>query len=121
EIADSEVRLVRSQTQSGLTDLSPETLEGVLAGQESRSRRVILGVMPGLSDEGKGLVIQSIVPLSPAARYGLRVGDIILQVDEQTVATTRQLTERIRIHERGETTVLQIRRNGILLELNVKL
>ena len=120
-IADSEARLVRSHMAHRLADLAPETLEGVLAGQGTRQRRVVLGVVPRKPADGKGLRVESTVPLSPAARYGLRVGDVILRVDNQPVACTRELTARVQAHAPGERVVLQVRRNGILLELNVKL
>lgn len=121
EISESTSRPVRSQTQSGLTDLSPETLDGILSGQPTQLRSVILGVAPKESGDGKGLVIESTVPRSPAAQYGLRAGDVIVRIGETEVTTTRQLQELVRARKHGDTVQLQIRRNGILLELDVKL
>lgn len=121
EIAESDARPVRSQPKEGLVDLSPETLNGVLTGQVNGQRRVVLGVVPRESKREKGLVIESTVPRSPADRFGLRVGDVIVRIGDKEVSTTTQLTEQVQTHERGETVVLQIRRNGILLEVNVRL
>lgn len=121
EIAESDARPVRSQPRNGLVDLSPETLDGILSGRATGKQRVVLGVVPRESKSGDGLVIESTVPRSPADRFGLRVGDVIVRVGDKEVSTTKQLTERVQAHKRGETVLLQIRRNGILLEVNVRL
>jgi putative flippase GtrA len=121
EVSESNARPVRTRTQSGLTDLSPETLEAILSGQPARPRPVILGVSPKESRDGKGLVIESTVPRTPAARFGLRAGDVIIRVGATEVTTTRQLNELVQARKHGDTMQLQIRRNGILLELDVKL
>jgi len=121
EIADSNARPVRSQPREGLVDLSPETLDSVLTGKTNRKRRVMLGVVPRESKRDKGLVIESTVPRSPADRFGLRVGDVIVRIGDKEVSTTKQLTQQVQTHKRGETVLLQIRRNGILLEVNVRL
>lgn len=121
EIADSDSRPVRSKPRGGLVDLSPETLDGVLSGQAVQKQRVVLGVVPREVKDQEGLVIESTVPRSPAARYGLRIGDLIVRIGETEVSTTKQLTEQVQARKRGDEVLLQIRRNGILLEINVRL
>ena len=121
EIAESDARPVRSSPRGGLVDLSPETLNGVLTGQVKGQPRVVLGVVPRESKRERGLVIESTVPRSPADRFGLRVGDVIVRIGDKEVSTTKQLTEHVQTHKRGETVLIQIRRNGILLEVNVRL
>ena len=44
---------------------------------------------------GKGLHIDSINADSPFAREGLRVGDVILEVDGKNVTSTQEISDRI--------------------------
>ncbi len=69
-----------------------------------------LGVLIGTSTDGVSVV--GIIPGSPAALAGLRVGDVIRQVGDQRIGTTQGLNEEIRQYQPGSPVDLTIRRNG---------
>jgi PDZ domain-containing protein len=60
---------------------------------------------------GQGAEVQSVLPGMPA--YGvLHVGDIIIAIDGEPVATTNALIERIRRHTVGDEVELTVQREG---------
>ena len=69
-----------------------------------------LGVLLGNSQNGVSVV--GIIPGSPAALAGLRLGDVIRHVGDQRISTTQGLTEEIRQYQPGSPIDLTIRRNG---------
>lgn len=69
-----------------------------------------LGVLIGNSQDGVSVV--GIIPGSPAALAGLRVGDVIHGVGDQRIRTTQELTEEIREYHPGSAIDLSVRRDG---------
>ena len=64
-------------------------------------------------DNGQfGVLVTNVVEGSPAAKAGIRSGDIVLEVDGQATASTAQLRSRIGIHQIGDTVRLTILRVG---------
>ena len=58
------------------------------------------------------MLVTNVVEGSPAAKAGIRSGDIVLEVDGQATASTAQLRSRIGIHQIGDTVRLTILRAG---------
>ena len=62
-------------------------------------------------DTGKrGVVVMGVKRRSPASRIGFRAGDIILEINEERIESTRQLDELSNAGGRGWEFVLE--RNG---------
>lgn len=76
---------------------------------------VFLGGVPALSAR-----IGEVLPDSPAARAGLRGGDVILRVGDREVATWEELARGIRGAAAGKELVLGVRRGAEELTLAVK-
>jgi serine protease Do len=74
----------------------------------SRRRRAWIGVFPHALDEG--LIVAGLVPDGPGERAGLQDGDVILRVDDQEVASRRDLYVALWRHEPGERVQLDVRR-----------
>jgi membrane protease YdiL (CAAX protease family) len=72
------------------------------------------------SDE-RGCVITEVAPTSAAAEAGLRPGDVITTVDGWSVTSFTELGGVVRSKRVGDRVVIQFRRGGKLLELNVVL
>ena len=60
-----------------------------------------------LNAEAKGVVVVEVVPNSPAAERGVRPGDVVVEVQQEAVATPAELQERIdRARQAGRRNVL---------------
>ena len=68
-----------------------------------------------------GAVILSVVENSPAERAGLRAGDIIVEVNKESLSPDADLAECISRYDPGDTIELAIMRGGRERTLEVKL
>ena len=64
-----------------------------------------------------GLRVGEVVPGSPAAQAGLRVGDIVLAVDGQDIATSTGVQQRMVEAVIGRRVELTVWRNGALVDV----
>jgi membrane-associated protease RseP (regulator of RpoE activity) len=62
------------------------------------------------ADDGKGILITEVVEDSPAAKSGLKAGDVILSISGKNVETAKDLLDALKAEEddEAETTVLDI-------------
>jgi regulator of sigma E protease len=65
-----------------------------------------------------GILVESVVPDTPAAQAGLMAGDLILAADQTAVRTSQQLTEYVYTH-RGMKVVLSVSRDGRTLTIPI--
>jgi YidC/Oxa1 family membrane protein insertase len=73
-------------------------------------------VMPG-NLGANGCRVDVVGAGTPAAQAGLRVGDVIEQLDNDPIASGNQLNEVLRHKKPGQRVTLQVRRDGRPLEL----
>jgi serine protease Do len=62
--------------------------------------------------EPKGAIIASVVPDGPAAKAGLKQGDVVLQVNGKQVEDSRDLSRRVAALAAGTTASLTVNRGG---------
>ncbi len=62
--------------------------------------------------EATGAIITDVVDGSPAAKAGLRRGDVILSIDEEPVENAEDLVNMIQSKKIGDKSVLLVARNG---------
>ena len=74
----------------------------------------------GLTDP-TGAVVSKIEPDSAASRAGLKVGDVILKYDGQTLTDPGQLSAAVNMASPGDSVTLQVWRNGRTTTLTAKL
>ncbi|MBE9046535.1 trypsin-like peptidase domain-containing protein [Pleurocapsales cyanobacterium LEGE 10410] len=68
----------------------------------------------------EGVVIVEVANASPAARAGLRSGDIIEQIGDRRVLTTAEVQQAVAASSIGEDLAVQIARNGRRLTIAVQ-
>jgi len=72
-----------------------------------------------IADE-EGVLIVEIVPNSPAARAGLRAGDVIKSINGEAIKTADQVQQAVEKTKIGEQLPLQLARQGRTIDLNVE-
>ena len=66
-----------------------------------------------LGHEGDGVLIKEVMPSSPAARQGLRAGDIILKVGSATVNAPKDVVSEVRkMKSKSKPVLLLVQRDG---------
>jgi len=69
----------------------------------------------------EGVAVLAVDPDSPAASVGLQQGDILLELDGQTIASNAEITENIRRTPPGRQVELTLRRGDEVLTIEVTL
>ncbi|HEV3203287.1 MAG TPA: PDZ domain-containing protein [Gemmataceae bacterium] len=72
-------------------------------------------------DGGGGAKLTQITPESPAAKAGLKEGDVIKAIDKKDITGYATLTEQLRTHKPGDKITLTVVRDNKTLEITVTL
>jgi S1-C subfamily serine protease len=93
------------------------TLTGPLAAQSGQSDSpqgygAWFGSIPDLADLGGGILLEGTTPGSPAAKAGLRKGDLITMMAGDTVRSLLDMVTVLRLHQPGDTIDVVYRREG---------
>jgi serine protease Do len=72
-------------------------------------------------EAAQGVLVSDVTPDSPAAKAGLRRGDVILTLDGKAMNDSSQLRNHVAAKEPGSTVALEIVRDGKKQRLNVAL
>jgi S1-C subfamily serine protease len=93
-------------------------------GQDTARSRVYLGITVEPRDDGAdpaGVRVQSVTPDSPAAKAGLKAGDVIEKVGDQAVRDFDGLLAQLAKHKPGEQLTFQVKRGDAEQQLTVTL
>jgi serine protease Do len=85
------------------------------------SGRPMLGVNTKPSAKNDGAEIESVVPGSPAEKFGLKAGDVITKVGTENIYTPKDLVDAIAKHKSGEKVDITFERGSDFLTKNVEL
>ncbi len=69
----------------------------------------------------RGAEIVEVIPGSPAEEAGLRVGDLVREVDGRSVSSSHPLAELLSLYRPGDRVTLTVERDGEELEIRVTL
>jgi serine protease DegQ len=89
---------------------------GIQPDQVTREVAAQLGL-----DQARGVVVLSVVEGGPAARAGLRPGDVVLGMDDAEIATVEDLFAELHQRKPGSQARLTISRDGRQQEVTVTL
>jgi S1-C subfamily serine protease len=71
-------------------------------------------------NQDKGIIIINVQRNSPAARAGLRPGDLIESINGVAIQTSRQVQQQVETTTLGSTLEIAVNRNGQTQKLKVK-
>lgn len=113
------LRLVLSICLLMLLMLSFAAVAGAQNTPEIRGERPFLGIR--LEDSPDGIVIQEVLPESPAAAADLQVDDILTAVNGEAVATAREAVRALQGLNPGDAVTLDVTRGDENLTLEATL
>ncbi|GFO65601.1 ChaN family lipoprotein [Geomonas paludis] len=80
---------------------------------------VLLGVMFEPDPKGRGLVVNTVVPDSNAARAGVQKGDLLLALDNEPLKDSLDLIYGVKQKHVGDKSTLKLERKGEVIDLEV--
>jgi len=111
------------EEEAAATQPADETEEQ--AAREGRARgglKVGLRIMPDHAyDEGAGLRIEMVIDDGPAARGGIKDGDIIVQIGDEPVTDINSYMGALKKYKPGDEVDVVVKRNEQQLTLKIKL
>jgi serine protease Do len=81
----------------------------------------VLGIAMGMRPEQKGVMVDGVVDGSPAAMAGLKVGDMIVALDGNTIHDGGELLQMLAKREAGDSVKLDVLRDDKTFSRTVKL
>ena len=97
-----------------------KTLKRAWIGVRMKPVDSAIAVSLGLA-KPEGAVVTAVYPGSPAEKAGLTLGDIVLSADQAPVGDDASLDYIAQTHRLGDTLTLQVRHNGQITALRLKL
>ncbi len=95
------------------------------ADQEPPARgraRLRLGVMPDLAyDQGTGVRVEMVMDGGPAAKGGIKDGDVIVRIADEPVTDINSYMDALKKHEPGDEVEVAVKRDDQQLTLKIKL
>ncbi|MBD2569013.1 HhoA/HhoB/HtrA family serine endopeptidase [Anabaena lutea] len=91
------------------------TLTPELAKQNNRDPNSMFAI-----PEVKGVLVMRVVPNSPAATAGIRRGDVIVQIDNQSITNAEQLQGVVEDSQLGQILQVKIQRGNQTQQLSVR-
>jgi S1-C subfamily serine protease len=92
-------------------DLAAKSATAIVQGKTVQTGYLGVSVAPSTGSQA-GALVQEVAAGSPAAKAGLRVGDLIVAIDGQPVQSYGQLVGRIRDHKPSDKVTLKVARGG---------
>lgn len=80
-----------------------------------------LGVNTREAEGAAGLAVQDVAPDSPAARAGLRSGDVLVSMDKQPLESRQAFSDNLRARPAGDSVVLLVKNRSGERIITVKL
>jgi S1-C subfamily serine protease len=70
--------------------------------------------------ENQGVLIIRVIPNSPAAKAGIRIGDVIVRLNGEVITDSSAVQKAVEVAQVGGNLRLDLRRNGQTINIAVK-
>ncbi|WP_165233068.1 M28 family peptidase [Aquisphaera insulae] len=112
--------LIRRPERPAFARLNPPRRESAQSG--SVAMGATLGVMPDYGDEAKeGMKLSGVRDGGPAAKAGLKGGDVITSIENKKIATIYDYMESLKGYKPGQKIHVGVRRGGEDLKIEAEL
>lgn len=111
QVAELTARVVR-RVADGPRRLTVVTGVGDPPSERSEGYGAYLGTVPDFAPVDRGVRLAGVTDGSPAARAGLRAGDVLVRLGGQDVADLYGFTDALRSHHPGDTVSVTVLREG---------
>ena len=89
------------------------------AGRTAAAFKVTLGVMPDYVHDGTGMRIDAVLPGRPAAKAGLKGGDVLVRIGDRPVKDIYDYMDGLSKFEAGQTTTVTVLRDKQAVQAEV--
>jgi S1-C subfamily serine protease len=110
--------LVKPKSNSGLRPFAWESRKFIGVTLQELNKDSV-GALFGIKD-GIGLLIAEITPESPAAKAGLKVGDLILKADGKRLEAVSELSDMLQGKKKGDKVKIELIRDKKTMTLDVE-
>lgn len=93
----------------------------VVSGSATSGYGAYLGSIPDMGVGGPGVRLSGVRPESPAAKAGLKEGDVLLGIGSFELTDLQAMTEALRSHGAGDTVMVRYRRGSAVDSVRVVL
>lgn len=81
--------------------------------------KVTLGIMPDYTFEGKGVRADGVTDGKPAGKAGMKAGDVIIQLGENSVSSMQDYMKALSFFSKGDSTKVKVLRESKDLVMDV--
>lgn len=71
-----------------------------------------IGITPARSFKGEGVMIETVTPVSLGAALGLQTGDVIVELNKQSINNFDELVGTLQLYSVGDEANITVMRNG---------
>lgn len=86
---------------------------------QARDFKVTMGVMPDYAYDKKGMRIDGVTDNRPAAKAGMKTGDVILKIGDMDIETVYTYMDALTKYKKGETVKVMVKRGNEEVVLDV--
>ncbi|MEO8359065.1 MAG: M20/M25/M40 family metallo-hydrolase [Vicinamibacteria bacterium] len=94
---------------------------GSPAAVQAQGRRVSFGAVPDFEFTGMGVRASDVVADSPAAKAGMRSGDVLVKLDATVISNLQGFSDFLKTAKAGQVVAVNLLRDGKPITLNVTL
>jgi hypothetical protein len=89
---------------------------------QGTGRRVSLGTMPDFAFAGPGIKVAKVIEGSPAAKAGIKEGDLLLDIGGEKLENLRSFSNVLKKHKPGDVVKIRLKRgeNELTVEATLK-
>jgi M6 family metalloprotease-like protein len=108
-------------SRKGKTQTLQATLGASSRPMQVGGQRAILGVQVAEAEGGDGVTLRSVSDGLPAAKAGLKVGEVLVKLDGAALSSSASLTDAVAGKKPGDVVSIVVRRDGKDVELKLTL